>query len=95
MTLTRGASFDRRMYFNIINAADGKRNENGKRVYSCLDLYPTTLSSMGVSIEGNRLGLGVDLYSGEKTLAEEYGMDYLNVELQKNSDYYTKKLLYE
>lgn len=50
---------------------------------------------MGVTIEGNRLGLGVDLYSDTPTLVEEMGLDALNTELLKNSDYYTKKLLYQ
>ncbi|MBQ9983294.1 MAG: LTA synthase family protein [Lachnospiraceae bacterium] len=89
------AAFDRRMYFNVINAAEGKVNHNGKRTYTSLDLYPTTLSSLGVSIEGDRLGLGVDLYSDTPTLAEQYGLEYLNMELQKNSEYYTKELLYK
>lgn len=61
---------------------------------STLDLYPTTLAALGVQIEGNRLGLGTNLYSGEKTLAEKYGLDYLNVELLKDSKLYRKKLLY-
>ncbi len=60
-----------------------------------LDLYPTTLSSLGVEIEGSRLGLGVDLYSSEPTLTEKYGVGYLDTELLKNSDYYSKKLLYK
>ncbi len=87
--------FDRKVYFTVINPAGGKRANGQQRVYTTLDIYPTTLSALGVSIEGSRLGLGVDLYSGVPTLAEEYGMEYLNTELMKNSDYYTKKLLYK
>lgn len=91
-----GASgFDRRTYVTIINPADGKHSEKVNRTYTTLDLFPTTLSAMGVEIEGDRLGLGVDLYSGKQTLVEEMGLDALNTELLKNSDYYTKKLLYE
>lgn len=59
-----------------------------------MDLYPTTLAALGVQIEGNRLGLGTNLYSGDKTLVEKYGLDYLNVELLKDSKLYRKKLLY-
>ena len=66
-----------------------------KRLYSTLDLFPTTLSGMGVEIEGNRLGLGVDLYSDTPTLVEEMGLENLNTELLKNSNYYKKKLLYK
>lgn len=87
--------FDRKVYFTVINPAGEKHANGQQRIYTTLDIYPTTLSALGVSIEGSRLGLGVDLYSGVPTLAEEYGMDYLNTELMKNSDYYTKKLLYK
>lgn len=86
--------FDRRTYVVIINPASGRVANGEKRLYTTLDLYPTTLSSLGVDIEGGRLGLGVDLYSGEPTLVEKYGMEYLNTELLKNSNFYTKKLLY-
>ncbi len=89
------SEFDRRTYTVIINPADGKRYSGPKRTYTTFDLYPTTLSAMGVEIEGNRLGLGVDLYSDKPTIAEERGLEYLNTELMKNSDYYTKKLLYK
>lgn len=87
--------FDRRTYVTIINPAEGKHSEKVNRTYTTMDLFPTTLSAMGVEIEGDRLGLGVDLYSGKQTLVEEMGLDALNTELLKNSDYYTKKLLYE
>lgn len=89
------AGYDRKTYFAVINPAEGKSVKNRERSYTILDLYPTALSGMGVSIEGSRLGLGVDLYSEVPTLAEEYGMEYLNGELQKNSKYYTEKLLYK
>lgn len=89
------AGFDRRTYVTIVNPAEGKKTAGKKRAYTTLDLFPTTLSSMGVTIEGNRLGLGVDLYSDTPTLVEEMGLDALNTELLKNSDYYTKKLLYQ
>ena len=45
-------------------------------------------SKMGVNIEGNRLGIGTNLFSDSKTLAEEMGIDKLNTELKKNSAYY-------
>lgn len=68
--------------------------ENIRRKYTTVDLFPTTLAAMGVKIEGNRLGLGVNLYSSEKTLYERYGEDYLEVELLKDSKLYRQKLLY-
>ena len=87
------SSFDRRTYFAIINPAEGCVDSDTKRVYTTMDMYPTTLAAMGVTIEGDRLGLGVNLFSGIPTLYEEVG-DELNTELLKNSDFYTEELLY-
>lgn len=92
---TEAGNYDRRTYFTIINPAAGKGENEQRRMYTTLDLYPTTLSSLGVTIEGSRLGLGVDLYSDVPTLVEEYGLEDLDMELMKNSVYYTKKLLYK
>ena len=90
----RGADeFDRRTYFTIINGKAINEQNNIDRIYTTLNLYPTTLAAMGVNIEGNKLGLGTNLYSGEKTLIEKYGEDYLDVELLKDSKLY-KKILY-
>ncbi|MBO4862844.1 MAG: LTA synthase family protein [Eubacterium sp.] len=87
--------FDRRTYTNIINASEEVNSSSKPRVYTTLDMFPTTLAAMGVKIEGDRLGLGVNLYSDTPTLAEEYGLDYLNTELLKNSKFYKSKLLYK
>lgn len=59
-----------------------------------MDMFPTILDSIGIKIEGNRLGLGTNLFSEEKTLAELYGYDYLFQELKKKSNFYNKKLLF-
>ena len=59
-----------------------------------MDIYPTTLAAMGARIDGNRLGLGINLYSGEQTLLEKYGQDYLDIELIKDSKLYRKEILY-
>ena len=36
-------------------------------------MFPTILASIGVKIEGEKLGLGTNMFSGEKTLFEENG----------------------
>ena len=51
-------------------------------------MLPTTLSSIGAKIEGERLGFGTNLFSGEKTLTEKYGYEKLNRELEKSSRFY-------
>ena len=58
-------------------------------------MFPTTLASLGVEIEGNKLGLGVNLFSKEKTLLEKLSFKYLNNELTKNSIYYNENILKE
>lgn len=86
--------FERRTYVAVVNGDAVNTQSNIQRKYTTVDLFPTTLAAMGVQIEGNRLGLGVNLYSGEKTLYERYGKDYLEVELLKDSKLYRQKLLY-
>ena len=60
-----------------------------------MDMYPTTLAAMGVEIEGDKLGLGVNLYSDTPTLVEKYGNEKLNIELMKNSKFYKNEQLYK
>ena len=84
--------FERRVYNCILNSAAVPQRAKNRSV-TPFDLYPTTLAAMGCTIEGNRLGLGVNLFSNLPTLAERYG-SYLemNLELEKQSDYYDRKL---
>ena len=78
---------ERYIYNTIINSRITTDNTNN-RVYTSFDMFPTTLASLGVNISGNRLGLGTNLFSNEKTLIEEMGFNELNIELSKNSSYY-------
>jgi phosphoglycerol transferase len=80
-------NYNRVIYNAFINS---KKNTNtyNNRIFTSMDLYPTTLSALGVNIAGNRLGLGTDLFSNSKTLAEKYGFEYLNNELSKKSLFY-------
>lgn len=83
---------DRSIYNVIINAAM-EANDTKKRIFTSLDMFPTTLASLGVKIEGERLGLGTNLFSNEKTLAEELSLEVLDEELKKKSDYYNLSFL--
>lgn len=85
----------KRTVFNVfINSAVTTTNTNN-RVATTLDMFPSTLASLGVTIEGNRLGLGVNLFSEEKTLAEQYGLKSMNQEIKHFSKFYNDKLLAE
>ena len=83
------ADFDERKTYNcFINSQKTPMRSIKNRIFTSLDFFPTTLSAMGFEIEGNRLGLGTDLFSDDMTLAEKIGIDVLNTELMKYSPYY-------
>lgn len=79
-------------YNVIINSAIESTNTKNRQ-FSTIDLYPTILASMGAMIEGERLGLGTNLFSNKKTLIEELGFDKVNEEIQKKSFFYDEVLL--
>ena len=88
-----GNTLERYVYNAFINSSVEPVKEKG-RLFTTMDFFPTTLASLGVSIEGNRLGLGTNLFSDQKTLSEQYGEEYLNQEIEKKSLFYERKLLY-
>lgn len=87
-------NYERHNYNCFINSAVETENLKN-RVFTPMDLFPTTLAAMGCTIQGERLGLGTNLFSSQATLAERYGIDYLNKELSKRSDYYNRELIAE
>lgn len=80
--------YKRTVFNTFINVYNDNNVRNKNRIFTTMDMFPTTLGAMGVNIEGNRLGIGTNLFSDSKTLAEEMGIDKLNTELKKNSAYY-------
>lgn len=56
-------------------------------------MFPTILSTLGVEIEGDRLGLGTNLYSNKKTIIEEQGIDSVNSSLGYNSDLFNDEFM--
>lgn len=79
--------YQRLVYNCFINAAvEPAKTQN--REYCAVDLFPTTLAAMGCRIEGDRLGLGTNLFSTQATLTEQHGFDRFNRELAKASSYY-------
>jgi len=79
---------ERKIYNAFLNARKTPAGSTENRVAVTMDLFPTVLSAMGYEIPGDRLGIGTDLFSGRKTLAEEMGYDALNAEVQKYSKYF-------
>lgn len=84
-----------RTTFNLIlnGESEHKNPETHNRQYASFDYFPTILSNMGVKIEGDRLGLGTDLMSNEKTLLERDGLEYFDSELERRSPFYDKNLV--
>lgn len=62
------------------------------------DMFPTILASMGVKIDGERLGLGTNLFSNVPTLIEESGKgkagwSKFNEQLKFKSEFYNANIL--
>jgi phosphoglycerol transferase len=82
---------DRTIYNCIFNSAVQPQGSTSNRVFTPFDMFPTVLAAMGYTIEGERLGLGVNLFSAEHTLVEQIGYEFLNKELAKHSEFYLKR----
>lgn len=85
-------SYERTVVNIFINAVPTDPGEavTHRRDFAPFDFFPTIVSALGITIDGNRLGLGVNLYSGEPTLIEQHGFDYVNGELGKRNVFYEK-----
>ncbi len=84
--------YKRHVYNCFINSAITSDNYKN-RVFTGMDLFPTTLAAMGCEISGERLGLGTNLFSNVPTLAEEMGFEALDYQLSLNSTEYIKKFV--
>ena len=85
-------NYTRTIYNCFINAA-AEPVMAKDRLFGTYDMYPTTLAAMGVSIKGNRLGLGTNLFSSLPTITEKYGYDAVEEAFAQSSDYYKKTFL--
>lgn len=92
-------NYERTTYNLILNPDPSIGTINNDRLYNRdwanFDFFPTILSSLGVEIEGDRLGMGTDLFSNEQTLFERDGVDYVNNQVEYLSTFYNEKLLLE
>ena len=89
--------YHRSCYNLIINPAPGLEDLPQERRFSrdwaVFDMFPTILATIGVEIEGDRLGIGTNLFSDRDTVFEEFGVDYVNDELVKRSNFYNFNIL--
>jgi phosphoglycerol transferase len=90
--LVNGISYYNRTVYNcFINSEITAEQDVKSRTFTPVDMFPTVLRALGFQIEGDRLGLGVDLFSSKKTLAERKGIEWMNQEISKSSDYYVSR----
>ncbi len=80
--------YTRKTFTAYINA-DAKRKTKNMRTFSTMDNFPTTLAALGVKIDGERLGLGTNLFSSTPTLSEIYGY----ASIKKQLTHATKELI--
>lgn len=85
-------TYVRKVYNCFINTRANEVNTKG-REFCSMDIFPTVLGAIGCKIEGEKLGLGTNLFSSAPTLCETLGTNQVNTELAKNSDYYNKEFL--
>ncbi len=85
-------NYERTMYHCIINS-EVKPTNNKNRVFSSMDMFPTIMAALGCEIEGDRLGIGTNLYSDTKTLMEIMGKEKFMDEISKNSILYNEDIL--
>lgn len=89
--------YHRSCYNLILNPVPGLEDLPEERRFSrdwaVFDMFPTILATLGVEIEGDRLGIGTNLFSDRDTVFEEFGVDYVNDELVKRSNYYNFNIL--
>lgn len=82
-------SYTRHIYNCFLNSAVQPTAEKN-REFTTVDLFPTILAAMGCQIEGDRLGLGVNLFSKWDTIAEQIDFTVFNNCLYSNKDYYNE-----
>ena len=83
-----GIDEDERGIYNVFINSAINTDCNKNRSFTTFDYYPTTLAALGVKINGERLGLGTNLFSCKETLSEELGNDYIDEKLMEKSPYY-------
>ncbi|MCR5595882.1 MAG: LTA synthase family protein [Lachnospiraceae bacterium] len=95
--LTEAARGRDRTTYNCFLNVDCERSSLNmhNREFLTMDLYPTILYAIGFEIPGDRLGLGTNLFSDKPTLAEQYGIEYMNAEFNKHSQWYFDNIVWD
>ena len=97
-TRIKGAmiGYDRGIYNALINAdAKPVNGSTRHRKFDTFDWFPTLVAALGAKIDGDRLALGTNLFSGKKTLTEEIGsQEEVNKHMGKSSVFFNREILH-
>lgn len=80
------SDYTRKVYTTYINPAVNTMIDE-RREYTTFDSFPTVIAALGAEIEGDSLGLGTNLFSENRTLIEKYGMQNVERELMRKSEF--------
>ncbi|WNL38928.1 sulfatase-like hydrolase/transferase [Halomonas sp. PAMB 3232] len=69
----------------LIMLGDGLEPRRIRRNATMLDVFPTLLEAMGMTLDEHRAGLGVSLLGDRSTLTETHGLDVLNERLREET----------
>lgn len=83
--------YDRTVYSVFINAQI--EDKTYVKNYTTLDMYPSTLAAMGVRIEGDRLGVGTNIFSDTPTYMEMFGKSDFSDMLAQNNTFYKENIV--
>ena len=87
-------SYHRTVFNLILNPATTTTRVNNRK-FSPVDMYPTILASMGVQIEGDKLGLGTNLFSDKQTLIERDGLKTVQEGFEAKSNFFNNTFISE
>ncbi len=87
-----------RTCFNLfLNVPEELQGIDESRLYNrdwaVFDMFPTLVSCLGIQYDGNKLGIGTNLFSNEQTLFERDGVKEVNKELENRSKFYNDNIL--
>ena len=87
-------SYHRTIFNLILNPSTTTKNTKNRQ-FSPVDMYPTILASMGVQVEGDRLGLGTNLFSNKPTLIERDGLKVVGQGFEGKSNFFNNTFVSE
>lgn len=84
-----------RTVFNLYLNSGLSAINNKNRLFSNMDMFPTTLAALGANIDrkDEQLGLGVNLFSGQKTMIEKYGYKDMRKQMEQRSSFYIHQII--